>query len=322
VRAFVLRRFLHMIPILIGISFLSFFVIQLAPGNFLTIMKADPQVSKARIAEMEREFGLDKPWPVQYALWLKNIVFHFDFGYSFANKRPVGELIGERLLNTFYLSFTALIVTYLLAIPLGIISAVRQYSWVDKLSSLFAFIGLSIPEVFFALLLILMAARTGWFPIGGMESLDYDILSFWGKVGDRIHHLFLPALVLGTVPLAGRMRQMRGNLLDVLRMDYVTTARAKGLDERTVVLRHAVRNAINPLVTLFGFTLAHLLSGAFLVEVVMSWPGLGRLTVDALFARDLYVVMGSVMMASTLLILSNLVADILLAAVDPRISYS
>jgi peptide/nickel transport system permease protein len=322
VRAYILRRFLHMIPILVGISFLSFFVIQLAPGNFLTIMKADPQVSKARIAEMERDFGLDKPWPVQYALWLKNILFHFDFGYSFANKRPVSELIGERLLNTFYLSFTALVITYLLAIPLGIISAVRQYSWVDKLSSLFAFIGLSIPEVFFALLLILMAARTGWFPIGGMESLDYDMLSFWGKMGDRLHHLILPALVLGTVPLAGRMRQMRGNLLDVLRMDYVTTARAKGLDERTVVMRHAVRNAVNPLVTLFGFTLAHLLSGAFLVEVVMSWPGLGRLTVDALFARDLYVVMGSVMMASTLLILSNLVADILLAVVDPRISYS
>jgi peptide/nickel transport system permease protein len=320
--AYILRRLIHMIPILVGISLVSFFVIQLAPGNFLTIMKADPQVSKARIAEMERKFGLDQPWPVQYALWLKNIVLHRDFGYSFANKRPVAELIGERLLNTFYLAFSAMVITYLLAIPLGIISAVRQYSWIDKTSSLGAFIGLSIPEVFFALLLILAAARTGWFPIGGMESIDYDILGFWGKVGDRLHHLALPALVLGTVPLAGRMRQMRGNLLDVLRMDYVTTARAKGLDERTVIWRHAVRNAINPLITLFGFTLAHLLSGAFLVEVVMSWPGLGRLTVDALFARDLYLVMGSVMMASMLLILSNLVADILLAWVDPRISYA
>jgi peptide/nickel transport system permease protein len=320
--AYILRRLLHMIPILVGISLLSFFVIQLAPGNFLTITKADPQVSKARIAEMEKKFGLDKPWPVQYGLWLKNIVLHRDFGYSFANKRPVAELIGERLLNTFYLSFSAMLITYFLAIPLGIISAVRQYSWIDKTSSLGAFIGLSIPEVFFALLMILMAARTGWFPIGGMESIDYDLLGFWGKVGDRLHHLALPALVLGTVPLAGRMRQMRGNLLDVLRMDYVTTARAKGLDERTVIWRHAVRNAINPLITLFGFTLAHLLSGAFLVEVVMSWPGLGRLTVDALFARDLYLVMGSVMMASVLLILSNLVADILLAWVDPRISYA
>jgi peptide/nickel transport system permease protein len=311
-----------MIPILLGISLLSFFVIQLAPGNFLTVMKADPQVSKERIAEMERKFGLDEPWPVQYALWLKNIVLHFDFGYSFANKRPVGELIGERLRNTLYLSLTAMVIAYGLAIPLGVISAVRQYSWIDKSSSFLAFLGLSIPEVFFALLMILVAAKTGWFPIGGMESLDYDTLSVWGKIGDRLRHLALPALVLGTVPMAGRMRQMRGNLLDVLRMDYVTTARAKGLAERTVIFRHAVRNAINPLITLFGFTLARLLSGAFLVEVVMSWPGLGRLTIDALFARDLYLVMGSVMMASTMLILANLVADILLSLTDPRISYS
>jgi peptide/nickel transport system permease protein len=311
-----------MIPILLGISLLSFFVIQLAPGNFLTVMKADPQVSKERIAEMERKFGLDEPWPIQYALWLKNIVLHFDFGYSFANKRPVGELIGERLRNTLYLSITAMVIAYGLAIPLGVISAVRQYSWIDKSSSFLAFLGLSIPEVFFALLMILVAAKTGWFPIGGMESLDYDTLSVWGKFGDRLRHLALPALVLGTVPMAGRMRQMRGNLLDVLRMDYVTTARAKGLAERTVIFRHAVRNAINPLITLFGFTLARLLSGAFLVEVVMSWPGLGRLTIDALFARDLYLVMGSVMMASTMLILANLVADILLSLTDPRISYS
>jgi peptide/nickel transport system permease protein len=320
--SYILRRFLHLIPILIGISLLSFFVIQLAPGNFLSLMKADPQVSKQKIAEMERKFGLDKPWPVQYGLWLKNIVLHFDFGYSFANKRPVGGLIRERLANTLLLSITAMVIAWALALPLGIISAVRQYSWIDKLSSFFAFLGLSIPSVFFALLMILMAAKTGWFPIGGMESLDYDSLGLWGKIGDRLHHLALPALVLGTGPMAGHMRQMRGNLLDVLRMDYVTTARSKGLSERKVILRHAVRNAINPLITIFGYSLAHLLSGAFLVEVVMAWPGLGRLTVDALFARDLYLVMGSVMMASVILILSNLVADVLLAVTDPRISYS
>lgn len=311
-----------MIPILLGISLLSFFIIQLAPGNFLSIVKADPQVSKERIAEMEHKFGLDKPWPVQYALWLKNIVFHLDFGYSFANKRPVFSLIGERLINTLYLSLTAMIFAWGLALPLGIISAVRQYSWIDKLSSFFSFLGLSIPSVFFALLMILVAAKTGWFPVGGMEGLDYDSMSIWGKFGDRVRHLFLPAIVLGTVPMAGHMRQMRGNLLDVLRMDYVTAARSKGLAERDVILRHAVRNAINPLITLFGYSLASLLSGAFLVEVVMAWPGLGRLTVDALFARDLYLVMGSVMMASALLIISNLVADILLALADPRISYS
>jgi peptide/nickel transport system permease protein len=311
-----------MIPVLVGISLLAFFVIQLAPGNFLTAMKADPQVSKERIAEMEHKFGLDRPWPIQYGLWLKNVLLNFDFGYSFANKRPVAELIRERLLNTFILSITAMLIAWGIAIPLGILSAVRQYSWIDRLSSLVAFLGLSIPEVFFALLMILVAARTGWFPVGGMVSLDYDTLGFWGQVGDRLHHLALPALVLGTSHMASRMRQMRANLLDVLRMDYVTTARAKGLPERAVVLRHAVRNAINPLITLLGFALANLLSGAFLVEVVMSWPGLGRLTVDALFARDLYLVMGAVMMASALLIVSNLVADLLLALTDPRISYS
>jgi peptide/nickel transport system permease protein len=155
-----------------------------------------------------------------------------------------------------------------------------------------------------------------------MESLDYDSLGFWGKVGDRLHHLALPALVLGTGPMAGHMRQMRGNLLDVLRMDYVTTARSKGLSESKVILRHAVRNAINPLITIFGYSLASLLSGAFLVEVVMAWPGLGRLTVDALFARDLYLVMGGVVMAATILIISNLIADIMLALADPRITYS
>jgi peptide/nickel transport system permease protein len=152
-----------------------------------------------------------------------------------------------------------------------------------------------------------------------MRSIDHDLLPWYGRIGDVLRHMFLPAVVLATVPLASRMRQMRGNLLDVLRADYVTTARAKGLPESTVIVKHAVRNAINPLITLFGYTLGAMLSGSFLVEVVMSWPGLGRITIDALVARDLYLMMGSVMMASSVLILGNLVADILLGVVDPRI---
>jgi peptide/nickel transport system permease protein len=166
-----------------------------------------------------------------------------------------------------------------------------------------------------------VAARTGWFPVGGMHSIDYDDFGWAGKLLDLGRHLFLPALVLGTVPLAGRMRQMRANLLDVLRLDYVTTARAKGLDEGKVVWKHAVRNALNPLITLFGFTLASLLSGSFIVEIVMAWPGLGSLTLDALLKQDLYLVMGSVVIAATMLLLGNLVADILLAVADPRIRY-
>jgi peptide/nickel transport system permease protein len=208
-----------------------------------------------------------------------------------------------------------------LAIPLGIISAVRQYSWVDKTASFASFLGLSIPEIFFALLMMYMAAKTGWFPIGGMRSLDFNDLSLGGKILDLAHHLVLPAVVLGTVPMAARMRQMRANLLDVLRLDYVTTARAKGLDERTVIGKHAVRNAINPLITLFGFTLASLLSGSFIVEIVMAWPGLGSLTLEALLKQDLYLVMGSVVMAAAMLVLGNLVADVLLVIADPRIKY-
>jgi peptide/nickel transport system permease protein len=176
-----------------------------------------------------------------------------------------------------------------------------------------------VPEVFLALLLLLFAAKTGWFPVSGMRSLHHDELSWLGRILDVLHHLVLPALVLASVPLASRMRQMRGNLLEVLRADYVTTARAKGLPERTVIVKHAARNAVNPLITLFGYTLGTLLSGAFLVEVVMSWPGLGRVTIDALVTRDLYLIMGAVMMASTVLILGNLVADVLLALADPRI---
>ncbi|MDI6807955.1 MAG: ABC transporter permease [Candidatus Eisenbacteria bacterium] len=320
-KTYILKRFLHMIPLLFGISLLSFIVINLAPGDFLTTMQMNPAISAERIETLRREFGLDKPVIVQYLIWLKNIVLHLDFGYSFSRRVPVFAVLKTGMLNTLLLAGTAALITWGLAIPLGIVSAVRQYTWVDKLSSFVAFIGLSIPEVFFALLMIYFAATTGWFPIGGMRSLDFEYLSPFSKGVDLIRHLFLPALVLGTVPMASRMRQMRGNLLDVLRADYVTTARAKGLSERVVVYKHAVRNAINPLITIFGYTLASLLSGAFLVEVVMSWPGLGRITIEALFTRDLYLVMGALMMASSLLILGNLIADLLLAIADPRISY-
>jgi len=198
---------------------------------------------------------------------------------------------------------------------------VRQNTWVDRSAAFVSFIGLSIPEVFFALLMVLLAAQTGWFPIGGMKSIDFEYLSYWGQLLDLIKHLILPAIVLGSISMAGRMRQMRANMLDTLRQDYVQTARAKGLSEGKVVYVHAFRNAVNPLITLFGFTLADLLSGAFLVEIIMSWPGLGRLTLDALFARDLYLVMGSLLMASVMLVLGNLAADIMLALSDPRIRY-
>jgi peptide/nickel transport system permease protein len=317
---YILRRFLHVIPLLIGISFLSFLVMHLAPGDFLATMALNPQISPETIEALRKKFGLDKPWYQQYFIWLWNI-FHGDFGYSFSSHTPVFDIIKPRLFNTFVLAFTSAIIAWGIAVPLGIIAAVKQGSWIDKLCSFIAFLGLSVPEVFLSLIMIVFAAETGWFPIGGMHSLDFDYMSFTEQFLDLLHHLILPAFVLATVGMARLMRQMRANLLDVLRADYVTTARAKGLSEKVVILKHAVRNAINPLITLFGYTLASLLSGSFLVEVVMSWPGLARITVDALFARDLYLVMGALLMSSVLLIVGNLIADILLALSDPRISY-
>lgn len=315
----VFHRLMHMIPVLFGISFLTFMIMQMAPGDFLSTLALDPSISEESIEAMRSRFGLDKHWTLQYLIWVKNIVFHLDFGESFSLHQPVFKVLKTGLLNTFMLAAAAAAITWVVAVPLGVLSAVRQYSWLDKGSSLIAFLGISIPEVFLALLFILFAAKTGWFPTGGIRSIDYDSLTTMGRILDVSHHLILPSIVLATVPLASRMRQMRGNLLEVLRADYVTTARAKGLPERTVVFKHALRNAINPLITLFGYTLATLLSGSFLVEAVMSWPGLGQMTLEALKTRDLYLMMGSVMMASTLLIIGNLIADVLLAISDPRI---
>jgi peptide/nickel transport system permease protein len=320
-KTYVLRRFLQMIPLHFGISALTFILLQLAPGDFLNQMAENPAISPATIDAMRRNFGLDRPWYIQYGLYLRNILLHFDFGESFSRHQPVFRVISEGLGNTLMLAGAAAIVTWGLALPLGIWAAVRQYSWVDKTLSLIAFVWLSIPEILSGLLLLMLAARTGWFPVGGMRSIDYDDLSALGKLGDLLWHLALPALVVGLVPLASRMRQMRGNLLDVLRLDYVTTARSKGLDEGVVIYKHALRNALNPMITLFGYTLGALVSGSFVAEIIFSWPGLGRLTLDAILTQDQYLVMGSVLMASVVLILGNLIADLLLAVADPRISY-
>lgn len=318
---YIARRFFQIIPLLIGISALTFLLLQLAPGDFLNQMAENPAISAEAIEAMRARFGLDKPWYVQYAIYLRNIVLHFDFGQSFSRHQPVFAVITEGLGNTLILAVAAAIITWVLAIPLGVIAAVRQHSWVDRTLSLLAFVWLSIPEILSGLLLLMLAARTGWFPVGGMRSIDYEELSFIGKTLDLAWHLFLPALVVGLVPLAGRMRQMRGNLLDVLRLDFVTTARAKGLNERVVIFKHALRNALNPMITLFGYTLGALVSGSFIAEIIFSWPGLGRLTLDAILTQDQYLVMGSVLMASVVLILGNLIADLLLAIADPRISY-
>lgn len=321
-RTYVLRRLLQTFPLLLGISALTFLLLQLAPGDFLATMAENPQISPETLAHMRHAFGLDQPWYVQYLLYLKNVFLHLDFGQSFAYHEPVFQVLRTGLANTLLLSGAAALVTWGLAIPLGVIAAVRRNGWPDRTLSLAAFLCLSVPEILSGLLLLLLAARTRWFPIGGIHDLAWDDMGAWARTVDLLRHLALPALVVGLVPLASRMRQMRGNLLDVLRLDYVTTARAKGLGERAVIYRHALRNALNPLITLFGFTLGSLVSGSFVAEYIFDWPGLGLLTLEAINKQDQYLVMGAVLMASVVLVAGNLVADLLLAAADPRIVHA
>jgi peptide/nickel transport system permease protein len=315
---FLLNRLVQMLPLLIGISFISFAVLQLAPGDYLTALSQDPSVSPESLAQMRAQYGLDKPWLVQYFLWLGGAV-RGNFGYSLAYHVPVFQLILQRLFNTLLLAICSLILSWGLAIPLGILAAVRRNSVLDRAVSLFAFAGISFPGFFLALLLLLMAQKTGWFPIGGMHISSYELMSPVEQQLDVAKHLVLPTLVLGIGGCAGIMRQMRGSLLDTLRENYITAARARGLPEYQVVLKHAVRNAINPLITVFGFSLAGLLSGSALVENVMAWPGLGRLILEAVQSRDIYLVMGAFSMGSVMLLLGNLIGDLLLAFTDPRI---
>jgi peptide/nickel transport system permease protein len=318
-RTFVLRRLLQLVPLLLAITTLTFVLLKLAPGDYLTTLTENPQVSTATIDAMRHRFGLDRSWTVQLVLYLRNVLLHLDLGESFSRHQPVLAVLREGLLNTLLLAVAGALVTWGLAIPLGAWAAARHDTAVDRALSLAAFVGLSVPEVVAGLLLLMLAAKTGWFPVGGLRSLDWESLPLAGRVLDVLRHLALPALVVGLVPLAGRMRQTRASLLDVLRLEYVTTARAKGLDERTVVMKHALRNALQPLITLFGLTLGSLLSGSLVAEIIFSWPGLGRVTYEAILARDQYLVVGSVLMASVVLVLGNLVADLLLAAADPRI---
>jgi len=319
-RTYVVRRLLQMIPLLLGIAALTFLLLYLAPGDFLNTMAENPAISQETLDAMRRSFGLDQPPWVQFGLYLRNLAVG-NFGESFSRHQPVFTVIREGLLNTLLLASAAAMVTWGLAVPLGVIAAVRQHSWVDRGLSFAAFVWLSVPEVLSGLLLLMLAVHTGWFPAGGMRSLDWDELGAFAKLGDLARHLALPALVVGLIPLASRMRQMRGSLLDVLRLDYVTTARAKGLAEPAVVMKHALRNALNPMITLFGFTLGSLVSGSFVAEIIFSWPGLGRITLEAIQTQDQYLVMGAVLMASTVLVLGNLAADLLLAVADPRLRH-
>ncbi len=316
--AYVVRRIFSLIPLLVGITFLVFLLMSLAPGDFLTPIKAQRDIPEEYIEQLKEQFGLDKPWYQQYLRWLWSVL-QLDLGYSWTYKVEVTELLGQRILATFLLSLCAFVFAWSIAIPLGVLAAIKKDSIFDRISAVLAYAALSIPEFFLALVAIYVAARTGWFPIGGFTSIEHEFMSRPLQFFDILKHLALPTIVIGIGGIASIMRIMRANFLDVIRAEYVNTARAKGLPEGVVMFRHVLRNAINPLISAFGFALSGLLSGSLLVEIVMNYPGLGQLIYQSLLREDQFVVLAAIMMSCTLLVLGNLCADILLAGSDPRI---
>ncbi|MBW4659436.1 MAG: ABC transporter permease [Drouetiella hepatica Uher 2000/2452] len=322
--AYVIKRILQAVPTLLLVSALSFFIAQLAPGDFLDTIRQKPEVSQETINALEQQYGLDKPLLQQYFLWLKEIVTQGNFGVSFAySQRSVTSLLWERMGATLLLSLASLVITWAIAIPLGIYSAVHYNKWGDRILRIFTYFGQGFPTLITGLLFLFFAQVTSpLFPVGGMTSIDHDDFTPLGKIIDIGWHMILPTLVLSITGFAGLQRLMRGELLDVLRQDYIQTARAKGLPENRVIYVHALRNAVNPLITLLGFEFAGLLSGAFITETFFNWPGLGRLVLQAVQGQDLYLTMASLMMGAVMLIIGNLLADLALKFVDPRISLS
>ena len=314
---YIIKRILQTIPLLFLVSVISFFLIRLSPVDPLAELKLNPSITQETLDYEVQRLGLDKPVIVQYGLWLKSFV-KGDLGYCTTGEKVADKLM-ERIPNTLLLTGFVILFTWLAGIPLGIVAALHWRKPIDRLLTILSSIGMAIPSFFFALLLLIFAVKTGWFPTGGLTSYNYSELTRTGKFLDIMHHLVLPVTVLFTISLSGLQRQMRGNLLDVLESDYVKFARAKGLSENKVIYKHALVNAINPMITLLGFEFASLLSGAALTEYVFQYPGLGRLILEAVMKSDINLVMASLMIGTIMLVAGNLLADILLKIVDPRV---
>ena len=322
--AYAIRRLLISIPLFLGILVLSFLMLKLAPGE-PTVIQQDLQVRQSEIQRetLRKLYGLDKPIYEQFGIWLWR-AGRLDFGRSYM---PDGKLvidkIKERIPITLGLNVLELLITFFLAVPLGILSATRQYSFFDKLMTLFVFVGFAMPDFWFALLLmILFGVQLGWLPMSGLRSLNFEYLPFWSQVWDILSHLILPVLVASFGGLAFLSRLMRGTLLEVIRQDYMRTAQAKGLSERIVIYKHGVRNAIIPVVTLMGLMVPGLLGGSVIIETVFGIPGMGQLFVQSAYSRDEPVIMALVVIGASLSLLGNILADLFYSIADPRIRVS
>ena len=316
--AWLARRAAHGFLLVVGVSVLSFVLVELAPGDYFAEMRLDPRISEATVRALRARYGLDRPLPERYLRWVASLA-RGELGYSFAYGQPVGPLLWPRVRNTLLLTGTATGLAWMLAVPLGAWWATRRRGVADASLAGLTAILLALPDLVLALGLLLLAVRTGWFPAGGMTSLGHEQMPAGERLRDVAAHLVLPvtALVLGILPVL--VRYVRASVADALAAPFVRAARAHGIPERRVLFRHALPAAANPLISLFGLSLAGLLSTSLLVEVVMSWPGLGPLMLEAILSRDFYLVLGPVLASTLLLVGGNLLADALLLAADPRI---
>lgn len=310
-----------MIPTIIGITLISFFIIHLAPGKPTDVLtELNPKITPEARDKLEKYYGLDKPVYVQYGIWIKRLA-KLDFGDSFStDKRPVWDKIKERLPITILINSLSFVLILVIAVPIGISSAAHQYSLYDKVTTIAVFIGFAIPTFWFALLLmILFGVHLDWLPISGFKSMNYDTLTTSGKMWDISRHLILPVFLEAFGGLAGLSRYMRSNMLEVIRADYITTARAKGLSERVVIYKHALRNALLPVITILGLAIPGLIGGSVIFETVFAIPGMGQLFFMSVMTRDYPLIMGILTIGAVLTLVGNLLSDIGYAVADPRI---
>jgi peptide/nickel transport system permease protein len=322
---YIVRRVLLLIPTLFVISIISFIIIQLPPGDFLTAYIASLQsqgqlIDDSVVQALQQQYGLDQPMYVQYFKWISGILLHGNFGQSFQWRQPVADLIWERLMLTVALSLASLVFIWIVAFPVGIYSAIKQYSPGDYFFTFISFVGLGVPSFLVALVIMWLASTKLGLAVGGLFSPEYSNAPWsWGRVGDLLAHLWIPMIVLGMGGTAGLIRIMRANLLDELNRPYVETARAKGVEERDLILKYPVRMALNPFVSTVGWTLPGLVSGSVIVSIVLNLPTTGPLLLSALQAQDMYLAGSFVLLLSSLTVIGTLISDILLAWLDPRI---
>lgn len=319
---YIIRRLLGIFPLLLGITVISFIIIHLAPGKPVTLEQAlNPRVSQEVRIRLEKLYGLDKPMHIQYINWLGKLI-RLDFGRSFSDDRPVLDKILERIPITLIINIFSLVFILMVAIPLGVRSAIKANGPFDKTVTVLVFLGFAMPTFWLALVLMnLFGINLGWLPISGIKSLDFEYLGLWQKIIDLSRHLILPIFVSSIGGLAGISRYMRSSILETLNQPYIYTARAKGLPEKQVIYKHALRNAVLPIVTILGLSIPGLLGGSVIFESIFAIPGIGRLFYEAVMMRDYPLIMAEVVLGAVLTMLGNLIADISYAYVDPRIRY-